>query len=194
MKKKMLSTVDITKMGILAALAGILYMLDFPIFPAVPFYKLDFSNAAVMLGAFAMGPMQGTIILLIKDLTGLMHSSSGGIGEVADFVMSAAFVIPGALLYRRNKRRKTALIGMIIGIMGMIIVAVLANYYILIPAFASYDAVVGLGRKMFPSITNIWQFLFTVTSLFNLVKGAVICALVYLLYKPLSPLLHAKKR
>jgi Predicted membrane protein len=194
MQRKTLSTVDITRIAILAALAGILYMLDFPIFPAIPFYKLDFSNVAVMLGAFAMGPMQGVLILLIKDLTGLLHSTTGGIGEVADFIMSAAFVIPGALLYRRKKGRKAALIGMLVGIAAMIIAAVLSNYYILIPAFASYDAVIGLGRKMFPSIENIWHFLFTVTSLFNLVKGAAICTLVYLLYKPLSPLLHTKKR
>lgn len=197
MQRKPISTMDLTRIAILGALASILFMIEIPVFPAVPFYKLDFSNVPVILGALAMGPFQGLLILLMKALIGLTHSSSGGIGELADLLMGAAFILPGALMYRRNKTRKTALLGMLAGIATMVVIAIPSNYYILFPfyqKFVPYDAVVNMGKALFPFIDGIWQFLLTVTALFNLIKGTAICLVAYVLYKPLSPLLHSKKR
>lgn len=194
MQKRGLTTMDLTRIAILGALASILFMIEFPVFPAVPFYKLDFSNVPVVLGGFAMGPLPGLLILAMKDLIGLTHSSTGGIGELADLLAGAAFILPGAIIYRRLKSRKNALLGMLAGIILMIVASVLANMYILIPAFMPYETVVAMGQKMIPSIQNIWQFLFSVTALFNLIKGIAICLVTYVLYKPLSPFLHAKKR
>lgn len=194
MQKRGLTTMDLTRIAILGALASILFMIEFPVFPAVPFYKLDFSNVPVVLGGFAMGPLPGLLILAMKDLIGLTHSSTGGIGELADLLAGAAFILPGAIIYRRLKSRKNALLGMLAGIVLMIVASVLANMYILIPAFMPYETVVAMGQKMIPSIQNIWQFLFSVTALFNLIKGIAICLVTYVLYKPLSPFLHAKKR
>ncbi len=197
MQRKNLSTVDLTRIAILGALASILFMLEFPIFPAAPFYKLDFSNVPVILGAFAMGPVQGLLILLIKSLIGLTHTTSAGIGEMADFLMGAAFILPGAIMYRRNKSRKTAISGMLAGVVCIVIAGVLANYYILLPfyqKFLPYETLVVMGKDMFPFITDIWGFLLTVTALFNLIKGLALTVVTLLLYKPLSPLLHSKKR
>lgn len=173
---KKLSTQHMTRIAVLAALAAILFMIEIPI---VSFYKLDFSNLPVLLGGFSMGTVPAVLILGVKSLLGLLHSSTGGVGELADFIMGAAFVIPAALIYGRKKSRKNALVGMIVGTVVMIVAAAVVNYAILFP----------LLTKSYPS----FEFILTVTTPFNLLKGVVLSAVTYLVYKPLSPLLHVKK-
>ena len=92
-KANIFSTPYLTRMAILVAIASILFLVEIPV---VAFYKLDLSNIPVLLGAFSMGTVPGVIILALKSLIGLMHSSSAGVGELADFLMGAAFVIPAA--------------------------------------------------------------------------------------------------
>ena len=104
-----LSVQYMTRIAILGALSAVLFPLEIPI---VAFYKLDFSTLPALLGAFSMGPLPGLAILLIKDLSRLAYSSSMYVGELADFIMSAAFILPASLIYRQHKTRKTALVGM----------------------------------------------------------------------------------
>jgi riboflavin transporter FmnP len=182
---------DLTTMAILAAIAAILFMLEIVVFPAVPFYKLDFSNLPVLLGAFAMGPVQGVLILAVKAVLGLLHTTSGGVGELADFIVGAAMVIPAGLIYHRKKSRKGALIGMLVGTLCAIAAAILANYFIMFPAFGiTEEALVAMGSKMFAGVTSTWTFVFYITALFNLIKFVAISVVGYLIYKPLSPILH----
>ena len=99
-KKPLLSAGNMTRIAILAAAASILFLLEIPV---VAFYKLDLSNIPVMLGAFSMGTVPGLIILGLKSAIGLLHSSSAGVGELADFIMGAALLIPASVIYHRNK-------------------------------------------------------------------------------------------
>ena len=122
--RKNLSVQYLTRIAVLTALASILFLIEIPV---VAFYKLDLSNLPVLLGAFSMGPLAGIIILALKSLIGMLHSTSMYVGELADFIMGAAFVLPAALMYRQNKTRKTALAGMLVGTLTMIVVAVLVN-------------------------------------------------------------------
>lgn len=196
-RSKKISVHDLTTMAILSAIAAILFLPVFEImvFPAVPFYKLDFSNLPVLLGAFAMGPVQGVIILGLKALLGLLHTTSGGVGELADFIVGAAMVVPAGLIYRMRKTRTGALIGMLAGTICAIGAAILANYFIMFPAFGiTEEALVGMGSKMFAGVTSTWTFVFYITALFNLIKFAAISVVGYLIYKPLSPILHGKRR
>ena len=94
--KPLLSTGVMTRIAILAAAASILFLLEIPI---VAFYKLDLSNIPVLLGAFSMGTVPGLIILGLKSAIGLLHSSSAGVGELADFIMGTALLIPASLIY-----------------------------------------------------------------------------------------------
>ena len=118
---RLFSTFNLTRMAILAAMASVLFLIEIPV---VGFYKLDLSNIPVLMGAFSMGTVPGLLILGIKSLIGLTHSSSAGVGELADFLMGAALVIPAATVYHRNKTRGTALKGMILGTLCMTAVAV----------------------------------------------------------------------
>lgn len=182
----------LTRIAMLAAVASVLYVIQIPV---VAFYKLDLSNLPVLLGASSMGPLPGTMILLVKSLLGLLHSSSGGVGELADFIMGAAYVLPAAILYRHRKTRSGALLGMVIGTLCMIVVSVLVNWQIMIPFYMNVfglpmEAVIGMASKTIPFVDTEWKLLLCVTAPFNLLKGVVLSLLTFLLYKRLSPLLH----
>ena len=183
-----------TRVAILAAAASILFLIQIPI---VAFYKLDLSNIPVLLGAFSMGPIPGMMILALKSLIGLLSSSSAGIGELADFIMGAALVLPAALIYQQNKTRKSAIIGMAVGTLCMVIAGVLANKYIMLPFYMGAFHMDMDGILRFANVAGVdseWKLLLMITGPFNLLKGVVLSVVTGLIYKPLSPILHAKVR
>lgn len=190
-----LSVQYMTRIAILGALSAILFVIEIPV---IAFYKLDFSTLPALLGAFSMGPLPGLAILLIKDLIGMLHSSSMYVGELADFIMGAAFILPAALIYRKHKTRKTALVGMTVGTLCMIAVSVLVNWKMMIPFYMTafhmdMEAIIGMAQKAMPFVDTEWKVLLYVTAPFNLLKGFVLSLLTFVLYKRLSPLLHVRK-
>ena len=181
-----------TRVAILAAAASILYLIQIPI---VAFYKLDLSNIPVPLGAFSMGPVPGILVLALKSAIGLLHSNSAGVGELADFVMGAALVLPAALIYQKNKTRKNAIIGMAVGTVCMVIAGVLANKYIMLPFYMGAFHMDMDGILRFANVAGIdseTKLLLLITGPFNLLKGVVLSIVAGLIYKPLSPILHAR--
>ena len=193
-RKPLLTTAVMTRIAILAAAASILFLLEIPI---VAFYKLDLSNLPVLLGAFSMGTVPGLIILGLKSLIGLLHSSSAGIGELADFIMGAALVIPASCIYHRNKTRKTALIGMAVGTVCTAVAGVLVNKFIMLPFYMGAFHMDMQEIIKFAKVSGVdteWKLLLMVTGPFNLLKGFVLSVVTGLVYKPLSPILHEGRR
>ena len=190
------TTRKLTTVAILSAISAVLFMLEIPM-PVVSFYKLDFSNLPVLLGTYAMGPLAGVAVLLIKALLGLLHSSSMGVGELADFIMGIAMLLPAGLVYSFNKTRKGAIIGLVAGTVVATITAVFVNMYIMIPFFSNafgipVEVIVGMGQKLIPIVDDLWKFVLLITAPFNLLKWIVISVVFALMYKPLSPLLHGR--
>jgi len=191
-KRKMFTVGVMTRVAILAAAASILFLIEIPI---VAFYKLDLSNIPVLLGAFSMGPVPGLIILAIKSAIGLLHSSSAGVGELADFVMGAAMVAPAAIIYHRQKNRKNAIIGMAVGTVCMVVAGVLMNKFVMLPFYmgAFHMDMDGIIRAAgVAGVDSEWKLLLLITGPFNLLKGVVLSIITALIYKPLSPVLHEK--
>ncbi|MER1994780.1 MAG: ECF transporter S component [Eubacteriales bacterium] len=183
-----------TRIAILTAIASILFLIEIPV---VAFYKLDLSNIPVLLGTFSMGAVPGLIILFLKSAIGLLHSSSAGVGELADFIMGAALILPAALIYHRNKTRKSAIIGMLIGTLCTAIAGVLVNKFIMLPFYMGAFHMDMQGILDFARVTGVdteWKLLLLITGPFNLLKGTVLCIVTGLIYKPLSPILHEKIR
>ena len=183
-----------TRIAILTAIASILFLIEIPV---VAFYRLDLSNVPVLLGTFSMGAVPGLIILFLKSAIGLLHSNSAGVGELADFIMGAALILPAAFIYHRNKTRKNAIIGMIVGTLCTAIVGVLVNKFIMIPFYMGAFHMDMQGILDFARVTGIdteWKLLLLITAPFNLLKGTVLCIVTGLIYKPLSPILHEKIR
>lgn len=186
------TTKDLTTIAILTALSSILFLIEIPI---IAFYKLDLSNLPVLLGAFAIGPWAGAVILTLKDLIGMLHSTSMYVGELADLLAGLAFILPAAMLYRAGKTQKRAIWGMVIGTVVLIPVSVAINKFIMIPFFMNaygmpMEAVVSMATAALPFVDTEWKLLLCVTAPFNLIKGIVISLITYFVYKPLSPMLH----
>lgn len=196
-KRKVLTTANIAKIAILSAIAYVLMLIEFPLPFAPSFYKFDFSEVAVLLGGFAMGPAAGVIIEAVKVLLNLLFNGTVtmGIGELANFLIGCSLVVPASLIYKKHKTKKNALIGMIVGTLVMTIVGVLLNWIVLIPAFikiAGYpeDAIIGMGQAIFPFIHNIFTLVIACVTPFNLFKGVVVSLITTILYKHVSPILH----
>ncbi len=188
----------IAKIAILAAIAVVLMLFDFPIaFIAPSFYKFDFSEVPVLIGAFALGPLEAVCIELVKILLNFVMNgtSTGGIGELANFLMGAAFVVPAGIIYKKEKNRTSALKGMICGIICMVIVGDLLNHYLLIPAYVRIlhyplEAIIAAGTKIFPIVNSQLMLVLICVTLFNLVKGILVSLVTVVIYKRVSPLLH----
>ncbi len=193
-KPNIFSTPYLTRMAILTAISFILFLIQVPV---VAFYKLDVSNIPVLLGAFSMGTVPGVIILALKCCLALLRTTSAGVGDLADFIMGAALVIPASVIYHRNKTRKTALVGMAVGTLCMVVAGVLANKFIMLPFYMGAYHMDMNGILKFANVAGIdseWKLLLLITGPFNLLKGVVLSVVTGLIYKPLSPILHAKIR
>lgn len=173
-----LKTQRIVKTAILSVIGYLLMLVEIPV-PFFPdFLRIDASDIPAILGGFAIGPAAGVAVELVKNLIKFATGSySGGIGELANFIIGTAWVLPASLLYRRSKTKKTALIGMSLGVVSMVVFGALINYFVLIPLYLP------------PSI-DVMALVLTAIIPFNLFKGIVITAITLLVYKKLSPLIH----
>ena len=198
MTRKTVSAKLIARVGVLGAIAALLFLIPgIPIVP--PIYKLDFSTVPVLLGGFSLGPVPGLLILLVKDLVGLTNSSSMGVGELADFLASAAMMLTAVAIYRRHHSRRGALVGLIAGTAVMTAAAALINYYIVIPFYVAAmnmpaEAIVSMIGKVIPAVDSLPKLIAFATTPFNLLKGVVLSVITFLLYKRLSPLLKGEKK
>ena len=187
--------------AMLTAVAAVLQFLEFSI-PLVPsFIKLDFSDLPALLGTFSLGPVYGVAIQLVKNLLHLPFGSSAGVGELSNFILGAVFVFVAGVIYTRNKSRKSALVGSVVGAAAMALVSVVTYYFIVYPAYVvlyhlPLDAIVGMYEEILGGVSHVptQNALFNCLLVFNvpftLVKGLLDTALCFLIYKPLSPLLH----
>lgn len=187
-------TLFITKVGILAALATGLMFIETPV-PFTPgFLKLDVSEVPVLLGTFALGPIAGILIELVKNLVHVaMGSMTGGVGELANFLVGCAFLIPAGILYRRHKSRKSAVVALAAGSFAMIVTAGLLNLFVMLPLYAKFmpvEAIIAMGSIINPMITDYGTLVLLGITPFNIVKCVVLSILTLLIYKRVSPLLH----
>jgi len=196
-KSNRLDTITIAKIAILAAAAALLMLLEIPLFFVPGFYKLDFSEVAVLLGAFSMGPVAGIVIEAVKILINFFIDGSltAGIGELANFLIGCSFIVPAAVIYNKNKTRKNAVTGLIAGTVIMVIFSALMNVYVLLPVYAAafkmpMDAIVQMGTKVNSKITDLYSFILLATVPFNILKGVLSSLITVGIYKKLSPILH----
>lgn len=195
MKNK--NTAWLVKVAMLSAVATLLMLFEFPLpFVAPPFYEIDFSEVPVFIGAFALGPWAGVAIEGVKILLNLIinGTATAGVGEAANFVMGAVFVLPGALIYKKRKTKSNAVLGLIIGSIFMVVIGCFINAYIMLPIYAGafkmpIDEIIGMAKTIWPSVDTMLEFVLLCVAPFNLVKAVLVSVVTILIYKPLSPLL-----
>jgi riboflavin transporter len=177
----------LVKVSLLSAIAAVLMYIEFPILPAFEWLKIDLSDIPALIGAFAFGPVSGIIIEAFKILLKLLlkGTQSGGIGELANFIIGIAFVVPAAIIYKQNKTKKTAVVGIAAGTIAMSVVGLLANYYMLIPLYKNF-------LPALKESSYVMKYMIYGVLPFNLIKGVMVSVVTLLIYKKIAVILHAE--
>lgn len=185
----------LVKIGMLSAVAIILMLFEIPLPFAPAFYQIDFSEVPVMVGCFAMGPLAGAVIELVKILLNFVitGTETAGVGELANFIIGCSLCVPAGLIYRRNRTRKNALIGMIAGTVLMTVIGCFINAFVLLPTYATafsmpIDQLVAMGTAVNAGIKDLFTFVMFAVAPFNLLKGVLVSIIVFLIYKKISPI------
>jgi len=180
-----------------SAVAGILMYFEFPL-PFVPaFYKIDLSEVPILICSFMLGPVAGVAAEFTKIIIKLIikPTTTAFVGELANFIIGCSFVIPAAIIYRRKKSKKSALIAMGIGIISMTVIGAFMNAFVLLPAFAvlyggmPVSELIGMGTAVNSSITNMFTFIILAVVPLNLIKGLLTAVVTFLIYKRIGKLM-----
>ena len=193
------STRKMVVISMMSAIAIVIYYLDFPV-PLMPnFIKLDLSNVISLIAGFALGPVEGVIVCLIKNVVHLVIKGMGttlGIGDIFDFVTSSIFVLTSSLIYLKNKTKKGAIIGCIIGTLVFTVASLPINYFIVYPiyfkAFGGETAILSMYQSILPDVENIFSALCIFNLPFTFIKGLLCGLITILVYKPLSPVIKGR--
>ncbi len=199
-KRKVSKARYVSIVGICAAIATVLHVLDFPLlFLAPEFYKLDFSELPVLLCGFYLGPTatvacEGVKILLKLVVKG---TSTAFVGDFANFVVGCSLVLPASIIYHIRKTKTTALVGLAAGTLCLTVFGSLFNAVYLLPAFAKFygmpmEAIIGAGNAINSGITGVSSFVLLAVAPLNLIKGFAISLLTMLLYKRVARPLFGK--
>ena len=197
-KRHRLSTTrTITCIAMFSAIAALLHIFDFALPIAPSFYKLDLSELPVMICTFYLGPVSGVVCEFLKILLKLLikGTSTAFVGDFANFVVGCTFILPASMIYHARPGKKTALIGMAVGTLIMTVFGSAFNAIYLLPKFSELfglplDTIVGMGTAVNGAINSVSTLVLFAVVPFNLLKGIVVSALTFLLYKRISPILH----
>ena len=181
--------------GMLSGLAFVLQYLEFPI-PIMPFFiRFDFSDLPALIGAFAYGPLAGVIVEFIKNLLHCTVTQSFTVGELSNFILGAVFTGTAGLIYKKNKTKKGAIIGAIVGSVIMGIISFPSKLFIVYPAYEKFtpiNEIMDAYSKLLPSVGKLWQALLIFNVPFTIVKGLISTLITVLIYKRLSPVLKGR--
>jgi riboflavin transporter FmnP len=189
----------IASCAILSALAAILMYLEIApsllLLPFPDFLKFDFSEIPVLIGTFALGPVWGVVIELIKNLLHLPASGTMGVGELSNFLTGSIFVLTAGLIYRKVRTKKGAAISMVIATVVLSAASVPVNYFINLPFYAKafnlpLEQVIAMSAKVNPLVKDTVSLLLAVFVPFNLIKGTLVSFVTFYVYKPISKLIN----
>lgn len=170
-----MSAAYMIRISIFSALAFVVMYLEFPIAALFPvFLQIDVSDVIVFIGGITMGPLAVVLIELVKNLLHLMlRGGTGGVGELANFIVGVSLLLPPVMIYRKYKSVTSLVVGMIVGIIAMVVVASIGNYFIFLPFYGvTGEAVMG----------NI----IAVYAPFNLVKGSIVAVIAVVLHQSIK--------
>ncbi len=179
--KQRFSGKRMTLMAVFIALSYVVSFLEIPLFPAAPFLKLDFGNVFILLISFLLGPVEGVFICLGKETLRMIGSSSGGVGELANMLVTCTYILLPSIAYRFHKGLKVVIPSLCVACLLGTGMALISNRFINFPLYMQ-DNAAAIFRQLF------WYIV-----AFNLVKTVAVSILTILLYKRLSNFLKKMK-
>lgn len=201
-REPMFGARKIVMVGMFSAVAAILMLFDIPLPFVPPFYKLDFSEIPILIGAFAFGPLAGVLMELVKVLLKLLikGTTTAFVGDLANFVVGCSFILPASALYAFRKSKKGAVAACVTGTLVMTAFGTAFNALYLLPAFARLfmpmEKIMAAGVAVNPLVRedSIVSFVAACVAPLNLIKAAAASVFTMLVYKPLSPIIKGESR
>lgn len=194
-QKNKLTARSMAVIAMLAAVSFVLMLFDFSV-PFMPgFIKMDLSELPALVGAFALGPVSGVAVCLVKNLLHLFVTSTGGVGELSNFMLGAVFTGVAGWMYQRSKTRRGAFVGALAGAVCMAVVSVFSNYYIVYPVYTAFmpmEGIIAAYQAIYSGIDNLWKALILFNMPFTFVKGMLVTAVTFLIYKKIAPILRGR--
>jgi riboflavin transporter FmnP len=189
-------TRKLTSVAMLAAVSTVLMFFSFNV-PLMPsFIKMDLSELPALLAAFTFGPMSGVAVCFIKNLINVFFTTTGGVGEISNFLLGAMFVAPAGFIYQKMKTKKGAIVASVVGAATMALLSVVTNYYIVYPVYsnlmAPMEAILGAYRAINPNVETLMDALLWFNMPYTFIKGMLSVVITMFIYKPLSPILRGK--
>lgn len=192
-KTKKLDTKKIVIIGMFSALSYVLMLVHLPV-KFLGFLEMEFSDIPAIIATFAYGPIIGIFIELIKNMIKVLTASTtGGTGELANFIVSVGYVLPLGLVYQSVKSKKKMLLSCVAAVVGMVVIAIFVNYFITVPLYASLfggeGAVIGVCAKTIPAIKSLAGVVILGITPFNIVKGILMSIVGVLCYRTFGKVL-----
>jgi riboflavin transporter FmnP len=195
-KKTLFSTRDLVIVGLFSALAYVLMLLESPGY--LGFLRIEFSDVPAILGGLGLGPAAGVFIELIKNIIKALSTKTIGAGELANFVVGSAYVLPLSIIYRKWKGKHRLLTGYVVGTVTMCVAGMIVNYFVTLPLysnmFGGVDALIGFVGSMtpgfLPEINSLWKIIIIGITPFNVLKGIMMAVVSYYVFKLVKKLLQ----
>ncbi len=199
MNKSSRKVFNLTLTAVLSAVAFVLMFVEVPL-PFMPaFIKFDISDLPALFGAFALGPLNGVLIELIKNILHILlkGTASAAVGELSNFILGSSFALATGFIYRRKKTLSGAIIAGAAGaaVMGMVCLPI--NYFVVYPAYVKLyglplPAIIGMYEEIFapiaemPTSNSLFNCLLVFNVPFTFAKGVIDALLATAVYKPLE--------
>ena len=176
--------------GLMGAVSAVLMLMRFPIPFMPPFLSFDLSGVMEIMGGLMFGPVEALCIIVVKILLQLVMQGtmSLGTGELQNFLLSSAYVLPAVFIYHRKKTRKSAALGMAV---SCCVVAVLTNLYLIIPFYVklfgmSMGDIIAMCNAVNPAMKDTVSLVIFGLLPFNLIKYGATSVVTFIIYKRLS--------
>ena len=190
MKNQKIRNIAVT--AVMAAVSTVLMFLSFSV-PLVPsFLKFDFSELPALLTGFALGPVYGVAVCLVKNVVNVFFTTTFGVGELSNFILGCAFVVPAGLIYKANKTKTRAIVGSFVGAASMAILSIFSNYFFIYPIYTKFmpmDAIINAYKAINPKVDSLLDALIWFNMPFTFIKGLFSAVITVAIYKYISPIL-----
>lgn len=182
-----------TLTAMLAAIAVILMYMEIPV-PFMPgFIKLDISDLPALFGSFIYGPLCGVFICLVKNVLHSFAANTMFVGEISNFILGCAFVVPAGIIYKKKSDKKGAVIASVTGTVAMSLLSIVSNYFFVYPIYYNFmpkDVILKAYQAIFPGVHSILQALVVFNVPFTMLKGLISVVIAWMLYLPLAPMMR----
>ncbi|MBO4459680.1 MAG: ECF transporter S component [Clostridiales bacterium] len=185
--------------AVLTAMASVLMYYEIPLPFMPPFLKFDFSEVPVVIGSFAIGPIWGVVIELLKNLIHLPMTQTAGIGEMSNFITGSIYAVTAGLIYNKFHSKPGIILSTSVATIVLALAGIPLNAFVTLPLYASVlgfttEAIVGMSQAVNPLITDKWSLIMWGFVPFNLIKGIIVGVITFLVSLPLSRPLRAIRR